>query len=380
MGGSLPPVDSLPEDAVLVHIGVHKTGTTAIQAALADARGELAESGVRYPGKLQAQHRAALAVLGRPWGWKNKGGAVLDRAHFDRLSRRVSEYPGRVVISSEFFCEAPEDVARDVVERLGGRRVHVVVTLRNLGRLLPSSWQQYLKYGLTTDYEPWLQDVFATPGTSRVSPTFWKRQAHGAVVERWTAAAGPDRLTVLVLEDVDRSAMFTTFAQLLGIDPQILVSRMDLTSNRSMTAAEAELLVRLNARVKKSMDWTEYVTVVRRGVARGMVESREPGVNEARLATPPWALDAAATEGTAAAAMIASSRVRVIGDLAALTVRLPDESLSPINDIPIDAAVAALAATVEAMHEQPTSRQLAGRLLREIRRQGWRSLLRENSE
>lgn len=380
MGGSLPPVDSLPEDAVLLHIGVHKTGTTALQAALADARDDLAAAGVRYPGKLQAHHRAALAVLGRPWGWNNRGGAVLDRAHFDRLSARVAEHRGRVVISSEFFCEAPEEVAREVVAGLGGRRVHVVVTLRNLGKLLPSSWQQYLKYGLTTDYEPWLQDVFATPGSSRMSPTFWKRQAHGAVVERWASAVGSDHLTVIVLEDVDRSAMFTAFAQLLGVDPQILVSRMDLTSNRSMTAAEAELLVRLNSRVKTQMDWTEYVTVIRRGVARGMVESREPGADEARLATPAWALDAAASEGTAAAALIAASGVRVIGDLEALTVRLPDETGSPSTEIPIDAAVAALEAMVQAVQEQPTSRQIAGRLVREVRRQGWRSLLREKSE
>jgi hypothetical protein len=373
-------VDSLPEDAVLLHIGVHKTGTTALQAALADAREELAAAGVRYPGKLQAQHRAALAVLGRPWGWNNRGGAVLDRAHFDRLSARVAEHPGRVIISSEFFCEAPEDIAREVIAGLGGRRVHVVVTVRNLGKLLPSSWQQYLKYGLTTDYEAWLQDVFATPGSSRMSPTFWKRQAHGAVVERWVAAASADQLTVIVLENVERSAMFITFAQLLGVDPQVLVSRMDLTSNRSMTAAEAELLVRLNARVKSKMDWTEYVNIVRRGVARGMVENREPGLDEARLATPAWALDAAASEGAAAAATIAASGVRVVGDLDALTVRLPDETALASDEIPIDAAVAALAAMVEAVQEQPTSRQLAGRLLREVRRQGWRSLLREKSE
>jgi len=380
MGGSLPPVDSLPEDAVLLHIGVHKTGTTALQAALADAREELAAAGVRYPGKLQAQHRAALAVLGRPWGWNNRGGAVLDRAHFDRLSARVAEHPGRVVISSEFFCEAPEDIAREVVSGLGGRRVHVVVTVRNLGKLLPSSWQQYLKYGLTTDYEPWLRDVFATSGSSRMSPTFWKRQAHGAVVERWAAAVGADRLSVIVLEGVERSAMFVTFAQLLGVDPQILVSRMDLTSNRSMTDAEAELLVRLNGLVKKSMDWTEYVNIIRRGVARGMVENREPGLDEARLATPAWALDAAASAGTAAAATIAASGVRVVGNLDALTVRLPDETALACDEIPIDAAVAALAAMVEAVQEQLTSRQLAGRLLREVRRQGWRSLLREKPE
>lgn len=213
-----------------------------------------------------------------------------------------------------------------------------------------------------------------------MSPTFWKRQAHGAVVERWAAAVGADRLSVIVLEGVERSAMFVTFAQLLGVDPQILVSRMDLTSNRSMTDAEAELLVRLNGLVKKSMDWTEYVNIIRRGVARGMVENREPGLDEARLATPAWALDAAASAGTAAAATIAASGVRVVGNLDALTVRLPDETALACDEIPIDAAVAALAAMVEAVQEQLTSRQLAGRLLREVRRQGWRSLLREKPE
>ena len=155
----LPPASAIPGDGVLLHIGVHKTGTTAIQAALADARPDLLAHGVRYPGKLQAQHRAALALLGRPWGWNSRGGSVMDRRHFDALVRRSTKHDGRVVISSEFFCEAPEDKARETVEALGGsEKVTVVVTLRNLGKLLPSSWQQYLKYGLTTSYEKWLED------------------------------------------------------------------------------------------------------------------------------------------------------------------------------------------------------------------------------
>ncbi|MDE0975237.1 MAG: hypothetical protein OSA11_09165, partial [Candidatus Nanopelagicales bacterium] len=66
-------VSPIAPDGVLLHVGVHKTGTTAIQAALADSRRELTFRDVRYPGKLQAQHRAALALLGRPWGWNNRG-------------------------------------------------------------------------------------------------------------------------------------------------------------------------------------------------------------------------------------------------------------------------------------------------------------------
>jgi hypothetical protein len=375
------PAPAIAPNGLLLHIGVHKTGTTAIQAALADARTDLAANGVRYPGKLQAHHRAALAVLGRPWGWNARGGAVLDTEHFDKLAKRANAYSGRVVISSEFFCEADEETARTVVERLGGERVQVVVTLRNLGKLLSSSWQQYLKYGLTTPYEKWLEDVFANPGAARISPTFWKRHDHGAVLTRWAAAVGPENVSVLVLEDVPRDAMFMTFAQLLGVPPEVLTSRMDLTSNRSMTAAEAELLVQLNARVKNEMQWNDYVRLVRRGVALGMVEGREPDSSEPRLVTPDWALDAAAEQGAAAAATIGSLGVNVYGNLDALAVRVPSSGIATEpSEVPIAAAVEALASVIAASRDEATSRQLAGRLVRATRKQGISSIFRKDDE
>lgn len=376
----LPPVPTIPDQGVLLHVGVHKTGTTAIQAALADAREDLADHGVRYPGKLQAQHRAALALLGRPWGWNSRGGSVMDRRHFDALVRRATKHDGRVVISSEFFCEAPEDKALETAQSLGGpQQVRVVVTLRNLGKLLPSSWQQYLKYGLTTDYEKWLEDVFANPGASKISPTFWRRHDHGAVIARWSKAVGAQNVNVLVLEDVDRSAQFHAFAQMLGVPADLLVSRMDLTSNRSMTAAEAELLVHLNKRVKKQMQWTDYVQLVRRGVALNMVESREPDPGEPRLSTPDWALDAAAKQGAASVEAIKGLGVNVYGDLDALAVRVPGSvaPTQPPTELPIDAAVEAIVAVIEASKEEPTSRELAGKLWRKTRKDGLGSLLRK---
>jgi hypothetical protein len=378
----LPDAEAIPPGGVLLHIGVHKTGTTAIQAAFADARPDLKSAGVTYPGKLQAQHRAALAVLGRPWGWNTRGGSVMDRSHFDKLARRAKAASGRVAISSEFFCEAPGDVASEVVRDLGGDNVRVVVTLRNLGRLLPSSWQQYLKYGLTTPYERWLTDVFAGPGESKnMTPTFWKRHDHGDVLRRWSAAVGPQNVTVLVLEDVDRSAQFRAFAQMLDVPPEILVSRMDLTSNRSMTAAEAELLVRLNKKVKKALEWNDYVRYVRRGVALGMVEGREPGPDEPRLHTPDWALDAAAERGSAAVDTIRSLGVNVLGDLDALACRVDSPPPLPegaANVMPVDAGVQAVMTVIEAARENPSSRDLAGQLWRRTKQQS-RDKLRRGS-
>jgi hypothetical protein len=42
---------SLPEGARLVHVGPHKTGTTAVQNALWNARPQLLEQGVRHVGR-----------------------------------------------------------------------------------------------------------------------------------------------------------------------------------------------------------------------------------------------------------------------------------------------------------------------------------------
>ena len=377
-------VSPIAPDGVLLHVGVHKTGTTAIQAALADSRPELATRSVRYPGKLQAQHRAALALLGRPWGWNNRGGAVMDREHFDRLARRTGKAPGRVVISSEFFCEASSEQAHEAISALGrsgDRPVHILVTLRNLGKLLPSSWQQYLKYGMTTPYEAWLTDVLATPGSSKMTPTFWKRHDHGDVISRWAGAVGSQNLTVMVLEDVPREYMFETFAQFLDVPTHILTSRMELTSNRSMTAAEAEVLVRLNKKVKKSMQWTDYVTLVRRGVALGMVEGREPGPSEPKLHTPDWALDAAQQMGIKSVNTIRESKVNVLGNLDALRTRIASTPVPDFTDqIPIDAAVTAIESVINSSREEPSSRELAGRLYRQTKKDGIGSLLRKDSE
>ena len=362
----LPPVAALPSNGVLLHVGVHKTGTTAIQAALADARPELKDLGVAYPGKRKAQHRSALAVTQRTWGWKERGGETYDMSVYQWLVDSVTKHSGRVAVSSEFFCESDAETARKITTDLGTDRVHVVVTLRNLGRLLPSSWQQYLKYGLVADYEKWLRNIFDETG--KMTPSFWRRNDHADVIGRWAAAVGPENVTAMVLDGLDLSAMYRSFAQLLGVPEDLLVSRMNLTSNRSMTAAEAEFLRRLNKRVKTDLTWDEYVKYVRRGVALGMVEGREPAPDEPRLHTPDWALDAAAERGAASAAGIAALGVRVLGDLDALAARV--DSPPPVPEgataqLPNDAAVQAVLTVIEATRTNPEMS------VRELRSELW---------
>jgi hypothetical protein len=359
MAERLQPAAPLPGDAIALHIGIHKTGTTALQAALAEARPELRQRGVLYPGRKPAHLGAAMTILERPWGWAGKGGKAPDPHYFDRLAREARGHRGRVLISSEQFCEADDRQAARVVAGLGADRLHIIVALRNLGRLLPSSWQQYLKYGRTTTYERWLKAMFDPAQGSSMTPTFWRRNDHGAVVARWVDLLGPERVTVLILEDVTEDALFVTFAELLDVPSSVLTSHMHRSPNRSMTAVESEVLRRLNKAVKGAIDWRDYEDLVRDVIAAAIVAGRRPGPDEPRLHTPDWALDAAAEHGTWDVARIRASGARVLGNLDALGQRVP--STPPVDpqlldNLATDAVVEVLASAVLARSGAPRPR------------------------
>src|SRR5690606_8281919 len=142
---------------VVLHIGPHKTGTSAIQAALAAARPELAAFGVAYPGRGVSHNLEARSALDIP--------TRVGKPHpkpdlWPAFAREVASQRGRVVVSSENFDNADPAEAEQIVAALGGERVHVLVTLRSLPALLPSAYQQTVKGRNPLSYESWLERVF----------------------------------------------------------------------------------------------------------------------------------------------------------------------------------------------------------------------------
>ncbi len=122
----------LKPDARLLHIGPHKTGTTAIQGAFDLARARLAAYGVGYSGAGRQPLLPALAVTGQP---ALLGGMRPDIDHWKKLAREIRQAVNqRVLVSSEFFAGADDAAARRIIEDLGGTGVHVVVTLRPAGQ------------------------------------------------------------------------------------------------------------------------------------------------------------------------------------------------------------------------------------------------------
>lgn len=99
-------VTPLPAGTRLLHIGPHKTGTTAIQGALFEAKDALPAHGVEFPAHSRHPMEAALAACARP---ATMGDAVPTERHWKRLIDQVKAARERTaVISSEFFADAGE--------------------------------------------------------------------------------------------------------------------------------------------------------------------------------------------------------------------------------------------------------------------------------
>jgi hypothetical protein len=223
--------------------------------------------------------------------------------------------------------------------------VSVAVTLRSIGSILPSAWQQQVKSGMTIRYEQWLEKILSDEPSSR-SDHFWWRHDQVAQVQRWADIVGPERTYAIVIAEGDRNAIFNAFEGLLGLPQNLLAERQGLVQNRSMTAAEAEFVRRLNKELVGQMSWDEFSSIVRRGLVLNMVENRAPGPDEAKVQTPKWAALRAAELGKEFADGLSASDVNVIGDPQALAAEPRSGEDDPQQALDMDAAVAAAVGVV----------------------------------
>ena len=349
----MTPASPLPPDAILLHLGFHKTGTTALQSMFADSRPRLAEHDVLYPGRRRSHHPAAMAMTNRTWGVGREGGQDPDPRAWNRLARAARRHQGRVLISSENFALTADEAAARMVADLGADRVHVVFTVRPLAQLLSSSWQQYLKSGWTTTYDQWVEQVVAElePGARRSG--FWLRNDYPTIVGRWASLVGPQRVHLVCLDAADRGFLLRTFEELLGI-PAGVVDPGVADSNRSMTAAEAELLRALNA-ASTHWDWPTYQHTIRVGAAAAMVEDRRPEPEETPLVTAQDVLDRVAEHGRGMARAVTDLGVVVHGDLDVIGEPVAaldgDPGYRP-STVPIDAAVASVLGAIRGAQKQ----------------------------
>jgi hypothetical protein len=334
---------AIPPGGCLVHIGFDKTGTTSLQGAFHRDRERLLGLGVRYPGT-EAYHKSAGIAVTEARG--NTGDAAVTMRDWQALTAEVrGARDERVFVSSEWLCRATDAQARRVVDGLGAGRVHIVATLRPLAKILPSAWQQYVKDGFTGDYESWLTGMLLDPPYVEPTPWFWIRHSHDVVLARWASVVGPERVTAIVVDSSDHDLLLRQFESLLALPLGTLVGEAEGKRNASLTYPEAELLRRVNlAFAERGLPDDLYGAAIRSGMLPRLADARSDLATAYPIVTPHWALERATEIGATAAAAIAASGIRVLGDLASLGAA-PGKATKtrPVSaeDLPIEIATVA---------------------------------------
>jgi hypothetical protein len=247
---------------------------------------------------------------------------------------------------------------------LGPERTQVVITLRPLSRILASQWQQYMQNRMVIGYADWLEAVLDRPGQTEVTPSFWRRHRHDELVRRWAEVAGLERLTVVVVDEGEPFMLVRTFEQMLGLPPGT-VRPSDTAANRSLTFPEVEFVRACNAELRRrEISEADYTRFVRFGAVRHL-QRRVPPPDEPRVLTPAWAAERTRLLAEEIVAGIAESGVRVVGDLASLTVEVAPGLVGdndPVADVPAEIPARFAAGLLQHLAAEPPEPVPEGRI------------------
>ena len=303
-------ISPIPVGTRLVHIGLAKTGTTALQSSLHNCREALAEHGVEYAGTRRHSRTAATAITFD----QIPTGFPADAAkRWARLARSIrNSQADRLILSSEILAGITPSRAQKLVSDLGGS-VQIVLTTRPLANILASRWQQRVQEGQTRAYADWLHELFGTGRGGPGNPSFWERFDLARQIARWGPIIGEENITFVVLNPRDRSMLLHSFEGLLALPIGSLAPDSALT-NPSLGYREIATLTAFNrAFVASGRTRAEFLHALR---GKALVDlktdpARSPSM---RIATPRWAAEAANEVVRPWIVALRASDAQVIGD------------------------------------------------------------------
>jgi hypothetical protein len=294
---------------LFLHVGTMKSGTSYLRSLWWQNHDALAARGLLLPGDGKGTHyHAASEVVERE--------DVLalmtaeQRGTWDRVVAEAAAAPGDVLISHDLFSRADPGQADRALRRLEGvsEEVHAVVTARDLGRQLPSAWQQEVKEGSAVTFEEYWQAAEREPDGQ-----FWTHHDVPALLGRWSQGLPGERSHLVVLPGpgAPRAWLWERMCELTGVDPGGLDAEAE-RSNDSLGIGEVEVLRRIHATLPPERRTLETVRFLKGHFTRQVLVSSGPG-ERFTLSPEMHAWTVARAE-----AMVADLRARawhVVGDL-----------------------------------------------------------------
>lgn len=238
---------------IYLHAGLPKTGTTAIQSALAKSSKVLRAEGILFPA-FEENHSLPLrafadADLRRDSRADSRvqHNADLTAARTDRwraalnTALRESDWDG-LVLSGEGISILPRARLETLRDRLGvhGDRIEVILMLRHPFFLRVSQIQQSLKGG----------GIIAEEIQKQAATGYFRQ-----VVSRLAAVFGTENLRVVIYDEAVAATggLLGTFAGLIGADPELMDAK-GRQKNPRMSGLACGVLDRFNRDVPTYRD------------------------------------------------------------------------------------------------------------------------------
>jgi hypothetical protein len=286
--------------------------------------------------------------------FKNPDEVVDYREWEDQVARvRASSAPRVIVSGEEFsFCEKRE--IRTLLNDLGRDRVHVVVTVRPLAKVLPSQWQLDLRGSFTSgSFDEWLRWTLKPQGVRRIAMLlgiphpFWFRHRHDQLVTRWAAEVGADRVTVVIGDDRDHRVLLRAFEGMLGLTDGTLLP-VDGKSNPSLSAEEIAIILRVQQILsQRKLIFAERVRS--RQIQRRLLAQRSRRSSDAKIVIPEWAVESVREISQKIHDGLLASGVRIIGDPSLLLqANAPKPGSMPLDMDEIESAAHQMVAGLQA--------------------------------
>lgn len=233
---------------ILLHAGLPKTGTTAIQSALARASGQLRALGILCPG-FEANHSLALRALAegdqKPEGKSGKriqhsgdvGEGVKARWRAAIIDSLGATGWDRLVLSGEGVSILPRARLESLRDKLAARgdRIEVILVLRHPFALRVSQIQQSLKAG----------GVIAEELRKQAEIGHFRQ-----VVERMAAVFGTGQLRIVIYDEAvaAEGGLLGAFSTLIGAGAGTLEA-FGGHKNSRMSGRAGAVIDRLNSEI-----------------------------------------------------------------------------------------------------------------------------------
>ena len=280
---------------VLVHVGPRKTGTTYLQRVLQQVASEPGINGVLYPlAYRDYQHHnhahAAFAVEnlidhGPDIAWDDFD---TDEDTHPALVRAVNQHDGVSIVSSEALGGFRPEAIEMFLDGVQGE-IQVLVTARDIGRVLPSSWQQHLRNTQTPDFPAFMdrraaeRDLGPDEWNTRKAMRFWRSYSYGNLVRRWEQVVGAGHVTVIPVPQSGSAtdslwSRFRTASGLRDALPEVAPAIAPLAANTGSTEAEALFLLAFN-NLARELDFSrrDMKRMIRRLLETGILHREDRG-------------------------------------------------------------------------------------------------------